>query len=63
MVPDSVSDASEETVTHQGQDTQSVIEQILAEFKSKVDPEDFVQYLRKLKEEDEVYIQTYHSLD
>lgn len=53
-ISDSINDASEEALTQQKQDTQSVIEQILADFKSRVDPEDFVQYLTKLKEEDEV---------
>lgn len=50
----SINDASEEVLTQQGQDKQSDIERILAEFKSRVDPEDFVQYLTRLKEEDEV---------
>lgn len=50
----SINDASEEVLTQQGQDKQSDIERILAEFKSRVDPEDFVQYLTKLVEEDEV---------
>lgn len=52
----SINDASEEVLTQQGQDKQSDIERILAEFKSRVDPEDFVQYLTKLVEEDEVNI-------
>lgn len=51
-----VSDVSEETVTHHGQNTKLVIEQILAEFKTRVDPEDFLQYLTGLNEEDEVYM-------
>lgn len=50
---DLVSDVSEETVTHHGQSTKLVIEQILAEFKTRVDPEDFLQYLTGLNEEDE----------
>lgn len=50
---DLVIDASEETVTHHGQDNKSV-EQILVEFKTRVDPEDFLQYLTGLNEEDEV---------
>lgn len=53
---DLVSDVSEETVTHHGQSTKLVIEQILAEFKTRVDPEDFLQYLTGLNEEDEVYM-------
>lgn len=52
----SINDASEEVLTQQGQDKQSDIERILAEFKSRVDPEDFVQYLTKLVEDDEVNI-------
>lgn len=52
----SINDASEEVLTQQGQDKQSDIERILAEFKSRVDPEDFVQYLTKLVEKDEVNI-------
>lgn len=40
----------------QGRGTQSVIEKILADFKSRVDPEDFVPYLTRLEEEDEVSI-------
>lgn len=50
---DSVTVAAEEAVTQEGQDTQSVIEQILADFKKKVDPEEFLQYLTRLTEEDE----------
>lgn len=53
-----INNASEEVLTQQGRDTQSVIEQILTDFKSRVDPEDFVQYLTRLKEEDEVSIYT-----
>lgn len=46
----------EEVLTQQGQDKQSDIERILAEFKSRVDPEDFVPYLTRLVEKDEVNI-------
>lgn len=46
----------EEVLTQQGQDKQSDIERILAEFKSRVDPEDFVSYLTRLVEKDEVNI-------
>lgn len=52
----SINDASEEVLTQQGQDKQSDIERILAEFKSRVDPEDFIPYLTRLEEEDEVNI-------
>lgn len=52
----SINDASEEVLTQQGQDKQSDIERILAEFKSRVDPEDFVPYLTRLVEKDEVNI-------
>lgn len=53
-ISNSINDASEEALTQQGRDTQSIIEQILTDFKSRVDPEEFVQYLTRLKEEDEV---------
>lgn len=53
-ISDSINDASEEVLTQQGGGTRSDIEKILADFKSRVDPEDFVQYLTRLKEEDEV---------
>lgn len=53
-ISDSKNDASEEVLTQQGGGTRSDIEKILADFKSRVDPEDFVQYLTRLKEEDEV---------
>ncbi|XP_052683371.1 uncharacterized protein LOC128163761 [Crassostrea angulata] len=52
-ISDSINDASEEVLTQQGGGTRSDIEKILADFKSRVDPEDFVQYLTRLKEEDE----------
>lgn len=53
-ISDSINDASEEVLTQQGGGTRSDIEKILDDFKSRVDPEDFVQYLTRLKEEDEV---------
>lgn len=53
-ISDSINDPSEEVLTQQGGGTRSDIEKILADFKSRVDPEDFVQYLTRLKEEDEV---------
>lgn len=46
----------DDAFTQQGRYTQPDIEEIPAEFKSRVDPEKFVHYLKRLTEEDEVFI-------